>query len=476
MSWDTGLQAGAARPADDGLSPQDVILNYFDYDPNPQSSNGAVAGDFGVPPVYGIEPPPNFRPRAENIQPQQARAAQEQPSRRPEWRDPSSEPAQYSGLPAFPVPAEISAPPKAAAPAVQESSRLLGAAAIGLMGGIAIAASLAAFLIYGPHPASVDIPGVGNLRLDKDEQGGYGAGALDEGAKEALRSLAASAPAEFSSEIVTADANAVPGQPAPLNVSVKSPQPLEKTLVNITGIPGGGRLNAGVDTGGGNWLLPPRRLNGLTVNLPASVTGPVTIEAQLLDSNARTPLSPKSKFVINTPAADAAAPAASQAAEAPAEPAKHAQPQSAAFNTQTVPHPSPADMGFKTQTVTAAPAQPAGTQMQAALSPSGQDAAARKAGARPEAEDLIREGNKRMRDGDILAARQYYERAVALGDPEAALAMGRSYDPIYFARIDKKNAEPDPAKAFEWYKRAIDAGAAQAALVRIDNLKHFLNM
>src|SRR5271157_1998072 len=101
--------------------------------------------------------------------------------------------------------------------------------------------------------------------------------------------------------------------------------------------------------------------------------------------------------------------------------------------------------------------------------------AVRKASRRPEVEDLIREGNKRMREGDILEARQFYQRAVAFGDSEAALAMGRSFDPIYFARIEKKNADPDAAKAFDWYKRAMDAGASQTAMVRIENLKHFLN-
>ena len=94
---------------------------------------------------------------------------------------------------------------------------------------------------------------------------------------------------------------------------------------------------------------------------------------------------------------------------------------------------------------------------------------------RPEVEDLIREGNKRMREGDIVEARQFYQRAIAFGDAEAALAMGRSYDPIYFARIEKKNADPDAAKAFDWYKRAMDAGASQTAMVRIENLKLFLN-
>ena len=86
---------------------------------------------------------------------------------------------------------------------------------------------------------------------------------------------------------------------------------------------------------------------------------------------------------------------------------------------------------------------------------------------RPEVEELIREGNKLMREGDILGARQSYEKAFAFEDAAAALVMGRSYDPIYFTKIVGGNAGPNPAKAFEWYQRAMDAGAIQTATVRI---------
>jgi TPR repeat protein len=92
-----------------------------------------------------------------------------------------------------------------------------------------------------------------------------------------------------------------------------------------------------------------------------------------------------------------------------------------------------------------------------------------------EVEAFIRKGNKLMREGDILGARQAYRRAFASGDAEAALVLGRSYDPIYFARIAGGNAEPDPAKALEWYKRAMEAGAVQTAMVRIEDLKRFMS-
>ena len=381
--------------------------------------------------------------------------------------------------------------------AAQESSRLLGAAAIGLMGGIAIAASLAAFLIYGPHPAAVDIPGIGNLRLDRDEQG-YGRTLQDEAVREPARGRAR-APVEMSSEILASDAVAVPGQPTSLAISIRSAQSFEKMLVSIAGIPEGGRLSAGVDTGGGSWLIAPRRLNGLTINLPAG-TPEVVSQVQLSSIPAlrKGPL-PWRQFGGRRDQLPSLRPRGRQRPACTRQVRRHnsplqtirsrpkysasqrprRRPTSSGAAPALAPAPAP-DLGFRYQTE--APPRP--PQRQAALAPQTMisppppaftSGPTRRAAPRPEVEDLIREGNKRMREGDIIEARQFYQRAVAFGDAEAALAMGRSYDPIYFARIEKKNSDPDAAKAFDWYKRAMDAGASQTAMVRIENLKHFLN-
>jgi hypothetical protein len=94
--------------------------------------------------------------------------------------------------------------------------------------------------------------------------------------------------------------------------------------------------------------------------------------------------------------------------------------------------------------------------------------------AKPDVEALIREGNKSMRGGDIAGARVFYQKALASGEPAAALVMGRSYDPVYFTKIETRNAEPDPAKALEWYERARNAGAGHTAEVRIEDLKRFM--
>ena len=496
--------AAREEAENDGLTPQEVILNYFDYPSGQSSPNGNGYSRAGLPSSRDREEFITLRPAPDPVVAlRRAPPPAERPVYRQEWvPEQPPQPQQYSGPPSFPVPGPALAQPRSAQTAAQESSRLLGAAAIGLMGGIAIAASLAAFLIYGPHPAAVDIPGIGNLRLDHDEQG-YGRSLQEEAAREPARNRVR-APAEMSSEILAADAVAVPGQPTPIAISIRSPLPSEKMLVSIAGVPEGARLSAGVDTGGGNWLVAPRRLNGLTINLPAARPEAVFLEAQLLDSNARTPLSAKGTFAVRVAQPDGGAPAAytqSAPQTAMAYATRQPQPSSSSypFTTQILSQPAPAgmagmsgmsgmagmagvqaapDTSYRTQP--AAPPQP----RQAALAPQfatpapapfTQSVGVRRAAPRPEVEDLIREGNKRMREGDIVEARQFYQRAVAYGDAEAALAMGRSYDPIYFARIERKNADPDAAKAFDWYKRAMDAGASQTAMVRIENLKHFLN-
>ncbi len=464
--WETPQAVGAT---DDGLTPQDVILNYFSYNTD---SKGGPQGEAGA-----------FRAAAFNQEHSKDDGFYPAARAESQWPNSLAQHGAYEGPPSFPVPVGLRPAAKSDAASEKESSRVLGAAAIGLVGGIAIAASLAVFVInsYGPG-----VHGGLNRTLDSADQG-YGRRSRSAGEAETPAATRDQPVAEEQAAIAAADVFATPGQPSALAINVKSEPSNDQALVSITGVPEGARLSAGVDAGQGNWLLPPRRLNGLTINLPSGAQEKVQLSVQLLDSNVRTPLSERKQFAIwvaatKPEAASLVAVSAANATERAAFPEQPKAPPPVGapfFSTQTVSSPasSPAvaapeqsqvsDVAFKPVLQAPPAAQPAPSQRQAALAPRN--------ASQSEIEDLIREGNKRMREGDILEARQLYQKAVSLGDPEAALAMGRSYDPIYFARIDKKNAEPDAAKAFDWYRMAMDGGAAQTAKVRIDNLKHFLN-
>jgi hypothetical protein len=463
--WDA---PGAAGSAADALTPQEVILNYFSYEANgknreaPAAPNGAAAYEGGAGDDY-FERDPFFSPE-----------------RQPEWPGSFVRQASYDGPPSYPAP--VLAAPKAGEPSERENGRLLGAAAIGLVGGIAIAASLAVFVINSYGPGGRTGQNASNRSLDAAGQG-YGREVRAAETSETQRSADAAPLNEQTLSVAVSDVVATPGQASPLSIAVKPDASAEQALVSITGVPDGARLNAGVDAGGGNWLLPPHRLKGLSINVSSAAAGAFLLGVQLVDSNVRSPLSDMQQFTLRVAAAktEAAAPDSASLRE-PQRPAP--QPvASPSFNTQTIPAPAVAalsrepqapavDANFRTRTVPApAVQQPAASRLTSMAAPGLQQWGA----PQTEIEDLIREGNKRMREGDILEARALYQKAVAFGDPEAALAMGRSFDPIYFARIDKKNAEPDAAKAFDWYRKAMDAGAAQTAKVRIENLKHFLN-
>src|SRR5262249_38306909 len=146
------------------------------------------------------DPAPNFgrsRPEQEARQ-QRNWTAQDYSAYRPERAQAEAKTAQYDGPPSYsyPVPAAVPVTSRPGGRTGHESSKLLGAAAIGLMGGIAIAASLAAFLIYGPPS------GIGNLRPDKDEQGYGGQGTQEEAGREPQRIAAVKPAPEFSSELL----------------------------------------------------------------------------------------------------------------------------------------------------------------------------------------------------------------------------------------------------------------------------------
>ena len=72
---------------------------------------------------------------------------------------------------------------------------------------------------------------------------------------------------------------------------------------------------------------------------------------------------------------------------------------------------------------------------------------------------LMKRGNQSFDLGDIAAARLLFQRAAESGNAAAATALGRTYDPNFTALAGAR----DPAQAAEWYKKAIALGDPNAA-------------
>lgn len=90
------------------------------------------------------------------------------------------------------------------------------------------------------------------------------------------------------------------------------------------------------------------------------------------------------------------------------------------------------------------------------------DAVAGKRGgtlSKEEEELLIERGDQLLRIGDFASARLFYEKAAAAGSSRAALALGRTYDPVFLLQLRPlRGVRSDLVKASEWYRRANNGG------------------
>jgi hypothetical protein len=84
---------------------------------------------------------------------------------------------------------------------------------------------------------------------------------------------------------------------------------------------------------------------------------------------------------------------------------------------------------------------------------------------------LIKRGRDFLKEGDFAAARLLFKRAADAGSADAALALGSTYDPAIIKQLGAVSVAPDRDRALRWYETAADRGSADAA-DRYANLKH----
>jgi PrtD family type I secretion system ABC transporter len=76
-------------------------------------------------------------------------------------------------------------------------------------------------------------------------------------------------------------------------------------------------------------------------------------------------------------------------------------------------------------------------------------------------EALIARGDDFLQTGDVAAARLFYMHAAEAGDGLAALAVGRTYDPSFLAKLAVRGYKGDAAAAAQWYSRAREKGIGE---------------
>jgi len=78
------------------------------------------------------------------------------------------------------------------------------------------------------------------------------------------------------------------------------------------------------------------------------------------------------------------------------------------------------------------------------------------------AERYLALGERHLDQGNIGAARSFFQRAAEAGLAEGALKMAATFDPVELARLDAVAVNADRVQARRWYERARELGAPEA--------------
>jgi TPR repeat protein len=84
---------------------------------------------------------------------------------------------------------------------------------------------------------------------------------------------------------------------------------------------------------------------------------------------------------------------------------------------------------------------------------------------------LVSRGSDFLKTGDFSAARILLRRSAESGSADAALMLGKTFDPLFLRQIGAVGIEPDVAQCRHWYQKAMELGS-EAAAQRLANLAH----
>jgi hypothetical protein len=80
-----------------------------------------------------------------------------------------------------------------------------------------------------------------------------------------------------------------------------------------------------------------------------------------------------------------------------------------------------------------------------------------------EIDALVRRGETFILQGDFPAARLMLQRAAEAGSARAAVTLGATYDPVMLRKVGVVGFRANPELARDWYERAVALGSTEAA-------------
>lgn len=211
-----------------------------------------------------------------------------------------------------------------------------------------------------------------------------------------------------------------PASQTSLQIQVGPPGALpSNSFIRLRGLPASVSLTEGHAIAPGSWAIPLFVLPSLKANVPAGVSGRSEIVIQLVGVDGTTLAEGRTALLVAPPAAIAA----------PAEP-----PQK--------------------RTSLAPPPAPVGRPLPRAPELSAED--------RARADRLVAQGERHLEQGNIGAARLFFQRAADAGSARAAIRLAATYDPAELGRLQVQGVNPDRSEARKWYERARELGAPEA--------------
>ncbi len=249
-------------------------------------------------------------------------------------------------------------------------------------------------------------------------------GSADLEASAPRKSSQPSLPSQRSPMLILHSASGSVNQPLPLGVNISLPS--ADATVSIRRMPAGARLTVGKRMGPEEWRVPAREISQASIIPPIGFTGAMDLTAELRGPDGAT------------------------LASIPMQLNWTSTPQSGAIATSA----NPATVGaFR------APAPPMTSLRPAGTEPSQPP----KLEIKPrEVADFIRRAKDRLDQGDLHAARLLLLRAAEAQDPNAALYLAKTFDPMLSKQFGAFSSDPDPAQARSWYQKAQEWGSPEA--------------
>lgn len=236
-----------------------------------------------------------------------------------------------------------------------------------------------------------------------------------------------------TARIDASDAQGSVNTPIPLSISAEPALPDQDIALRLSGLPADSYLTAGTKLADNAWILKPAEWRGVKLLVPSAPSSPLLIAVDAIEPRTGDLAAPTEEITVDLSSKPAAS---SQVLPVSAPPTNVKR----NFN-----------LPGSTQQETAATPQPIPAPLESESKPSAADSAS-----------LMRNGDKLLGVGDFTAARAFFSRARELGNREASLRLGQTYDPVVFSERNVQGLKPDPQKALEYYLEARTAGITDA--------------